>query len=136
VALVASAAALALPSLPHAVGLRHAATQVEERADLDSAVDAVVARAGPRSLLAAPHLSAQGQTITPLAWRLHVPAESLRSPRFPGLALADGNQRWNLFRRALRRHHGRVRLRTVTRAWALSLVSVERAPLGHTGVFR
>lgn len=125
-AVVAVAVALALPAVPHALNLAPAARRVEERADLDNAVDTIVTQVGRPFLFAAPHLAAQGETVTPLAWRLHAPAESLRRPRIPGLALADRNQRWRGLRRALLRSRRRPEIRIVTRAWALRLLFIAR----------
>jgi hypothetical protein len=126
VALIAAAVALALPSVPHAVGLGQAAQNVHDRAGLDDAVNAIVGRVGVRTFLAGRHVVAQGETITPLAWRLDAPAESLKRPRFPGLALRDTGQPWPRFLRALRRGGGRFTLRTVVSAGPLQLISVDR----------
>jgi hypothetical protein len=126
VAAVGAALALALPSVPHARGLGREVQRVRARAKLDHAIDSVVSHVGRRTFLAAPHVAAQGLTITPLAWRLDVPAESLRRPRFPGLALAEAHRRWPAFRRAVRHAGARLRRRTVVSAPPLRLISVER----------
>jgi hypothetical protein len=125
IALLAAAVALAVPSVPHALGIGREAQRVQDRARLDHAIDSIVGRVGRRTLLAAGHLAAEGHTITPLAWRLDVPAESLRRPRFPGLALADAQPRWPMFRKALRRGGGRFTTRTVLSEWPLRLISVK-----------
>jgi hypothetical protein len=125
IALVAAALALAVPSLPRAGDVGPELQGVHERAKLDHAVGLVVERVSRRSLLDARHLAAEGQAITPLAWRLDVPAESLRRPRFPGLALAEAHRRWPLFRRALHRGGRRFATRTVVSQWPLRLISVE-----------
>lgn len=124
-ALVAGALALAVLSVPHALGLGREAQRVHDRAKLDHAIYSIVGRVGRRTFLAARHVVAEGQTITPLAWRLDAPAESLRRPRFPGLVLADTQQRWPKFRRALRRGGRRFTTRTVLSEWPLRLIYVE-----------
>jgi hypothetical protein len=126
IALVAAALALAVPSVPRALDVGRELQGVHDRAKLDHAVGLIVERVSRRSLLAARHLAAEGQAITPLAWRLDVPAESLRRPRLPGLALAEAHRRWPMFRRALRRGDRRFKTRTVLSEWPLSLISVER----------
>lgn len=125
VALIAAAVALALPSATHALALGRAAQRVHGRARLDHAVNVIVGRVSRRTFLAGRHVVAQGETITPLAWRLDAPAESLKHPQFPGLALADARQPWSVFRRALGRGGGRFTTRTVVTAWPLRLISVE-----------
>jgi hypothetical protein len=125
-ALIAASVALALPSAPHALGLGRAAQNVRDRAGLDHAVNVIVGRVGRRTFLTGRHVVAQGETITPLAWRLDAPAESLKRPRFPGLALVDARQPWPRFRRALKRGGGHFTLRTVVSAWPLRLISVDR----------
>src|SRR4051812_45957650 len=127
IAAVGAALALAALSAPQAVGLGREAQRVQERAKLDHAVDSIVSRVGRRTFLAAPHVAAEGLTITPLAWRLDVPAESLRRPRFPGVALAETHRRWRGLRRALRHGDGALRRRTLLSESPLTLISVERA---------
>lgn len=128
IALGAVAVALAVPAVINAHSLRRVPQHIEERSDLDGAVSTIVAREGRQTLLAAPHLAAQGQTVTPLAWRLDVAPQSLDKPRFPGLVLADTNQRWRLYRAAIRRGRGRFTRRRVTSTWALTLIAIDRRP--------
>ena len=128
VALIVAAVALALPSAPHALALGRAAQRVHDRARLDHAVSVIVGRVGRGTFLAGRHVVAQGETITPLAWRLDAPAESLKHPRLPGLALADARQPWSVFRRALSRGGARFTTRTVASEWSLRLISVELRP--------
>jgi len=125
IALIAVAVALALPSAPHVLQLGRAARDVHDRAGLDNAVSVIVGRVGRHAFLAGRHVVAQGETITPLAWRLDAPAETLKHPHFPGLALADARQPWSVFRRALRRGGRRFTTRTVASEWPLRLISVE-----------
>jgi hypothetical protein len=116
--------ALALPSV-HRIGqVHHQATHVEGRADLEQSLDRLVTRVGAKELRASRHLSSEGAALTPLAWRLDVPPQSLRGTRIPGLRVALRDRRWRPFWQEV--HRRGFRGRTVFRDGRLFLISIER----------
>jgi hypothetical protein len=128
VALVVALIALALPSVHRVTGLGQQVSKIDKRAELDSGVKLIVARLGKKAFLDAPRVLALGLTRTELAWRLRVPAESLRRPQLPALVLLDVNQPSDAYRNALRRGGRSLRRRTLVRDGDLRLVAVERRP--------
>lgn len=125
VALAAGMVALALTSVKRAEGLGRQGRTIDRRVGIDRDVERIVDRMGRNAFLDAPHVWAQGVTITPLAWRLDVPAESIRHPGLPGLAVRDLSERWPAFELALRSARGKLRPRTLMSYGKLRLISVE-----------
>jgi hypothetical protein len=99
--------ALAVPSAASIQAARREATRAEARADLEQALDRLVARFGAQVLRARPDLSFEGVDLTGFAWRIGVLPGSLRKLRLPGLRVATRDPGWAPFWRAL---HSRRRL--------------------------
>jgi hypothetical protein len=124
-ALAAALIALGVPSVTAVSGLRHQASRVERRADIEQAVTRLVEREGRADPTGA-GLSAEGIALTSIAWHADMSPRRLRHWDFPGVHLALRDGRWRAFWRAAALHRRRYVTRTVARRGPVYMIATVR----------
>jgi hypothetical protein len=125
-ALAAGLVALAVPSATRIQATGREAARVEARADLEQALNRLVARVGGQALHATPDLSSEGVELTAFAWRIGVLPGSLGKLRLPGLRVALPDRSWVSFWRSMHRQRRSFETETILHDGRLFLISVER----------